>query len=99
MVESAGINPDRILHYYSRSAKLNSSGSGFVTFIGTVGGPLMRIFGEQKVSFQLKYQCCGSVMFIPDPDFYPYRIQQQHQKRRGKKIFLPFFGATNIIKL
>jgi hypothetical protein len=20
------------------------------------------------------YKCCGSGMFIPDPDFYPYRI-------------------------
>jgi hypothetical protein len=36
--------------------------------------------------------------FIPDPDFYPYRIldPQQQQKRRGENFFaLPFFVATN----
>jgi hypothetical protein len=39
-------------------------------------------------------------MFIPDPDFYPSRIQQQHQKSRGKKTVRPaIFVATNIIKL
>jgi hypothetical protein len=32
-------------------------------------------------------------------DFYPSRIQQQHQKRRGKLFVLPFFAAKNIIKL
>ncbi len=36
-------------------------------------------------------QCYGSGLFIPDPDFYPFRIQQQHQKRRGKKICLFIF--------
>jgi hypothetical protein len=37
-------------------------------------------------------QCCGSGMFIPDPDFYPSRIpdlgsriQKQQQKRDVKK--------------
>jgi hypothetical protein len=25
----------------------------------------------------------GCLFRIPDPDFYPSRIQQQHQKRRG----------------
>ena len=37
-------------------------------------------------------QCCGSGMFIPDPDFYPFRIpdlgsriQKQQQKRGAKK--------------
>jgi hypothetical protein len=36
------------------------------------------------------FQCCGSGMFIPDPDFYPSRIpdlgsriQKQLQKREG----------------
>ncbi len=29
-------------------------------------------------------------MFIPDPDFYPPRIQQQHQNKEGEKqIFCP----------
>jgi hypothetical protein len=37
-------------------------------------------------------QCCGSGMFIPDPDFCPSRIP--------KKICCPtFFVATNITKL
>jgi hypothetical protein len=55
------------------------------------------------------YQCCGSGMFIPDLDFYHSgsripdlgsRIKQQHQKRRGQKVFCPtLFLATNIIKL
>jgi hypothetical protein len=38
------------------------------------------------------WQCCGSGMFIPDPDFYPSRIpdlgsrmQKQQQKRGVKK--------------
>ena len=38
-------------------------------------------------------KCCGSGMFIPDPDFYPSqipdlgsRIQKQQQKRGVKKI-------------
>jgi hypothetical protein len=44
-------------------------------------------------------QCCGSGMFIPDPDFIhtASRIQQQQQKRRGKNLFVQhFFVATNI---
>jgi hypothetical protein len=43
---------------------------------------------------------------IPDPDFYPFlipdlesRIQQQKQKRGGKKfVVLHFIVATNITK-
>ncbi len=31
----------------------------------------------------------GCLFRIPDPDFYPSRIQQQHQKRRGK-FFLSY---------
>jgi hypothetical protein len=53
-------------------------------------------------------QCCGSGMFIPDPDFYPFRIsspgsqiQKQQQKRGVNKNFVvkPFFVATNFTKL
>jgi hypothetical protein len=35
---------------------------------------------------------CGSGMLIPDPDFYPFRIQKQQQKKeRWKKlVVLPF---------
>ncbi len=39
-----------------------------------------------------KYQCHGSGMFIPYPDFFPSRIQKQQQKRGVKKICcLTFF--------
>jgi hypothetical protein len=37
-------------------------------------------------------------MFIPDPDYYPSRIPDPNTstKERGeKKIFIPFFVATN----
>jgi hypothetical protein len=39
--------------------------------------------GERRI-----WQCCGSGMFIPDPDFYPSRIPdpKQQQKRGVKKI-------------
>ncbi len=46
------------------------------------------------------YQCCGSGIFIPDPDFYPSRIQKRQQKRGVKKfVVIPFFVATNFTKL
>jgi hypothetical protein len=42
-------------------------------------------------------------MFIPDPDFYPSRIQDPKiaTKERGEKKFvvIPFFVATNFTKL
>ncbi len=48
-------------------------------------------------------QCCGSGMFIPNPDFYPSRIPDQklQQKRGVKKNLLPylFFVVTNFTKL
>jgi hypothetical protein len=44
---------------------------------------------------QSQYQCCGSGMFIPDPDFcfvHPgSRIQKQQQKRGVKKNVCPTF--------
>jgi hypothetical protein len=49
------------------------------------------------------YQCCGSGMFIPDPDFYPFRIPDPKTatKERGEKKFVvkPFFVSTNFTKL
>ncbi len=48
-------------------------------------------------------QCCGSGMFIPDPDFYPSRIPKQQQKRGVKKnccnsfLFITNFTKLNII--
>ncbi len=46
------------------------------------------------------YSCAVLRIRISEPDFYPSRIQQQQQKRRGKKFcfVLPFFVATDIIK-
>jgi hypothetical protein len=48
-------------------------------------------------------QCCGSGMFIPDPDFYPSRIQDTKTatKERGEKklVVIPFFAAINFTKL
>jgi hypothetical protein len=42
-------------------------------------------------------------MFIPDPDFYPFRIPDPKiaTKERGEKKFVvnPFFVATNFTKL
>jgi hypothetical protein len=36
-------------------------------------------------------------MFIPDPDFYPSRIQQQQQYRRGEKFVVsPFWMLPQI---
>jgi hypothetical protein len=51
------------------------------------------------------YQCCGSRMFIPDPDFLPIpdRIQDPKTptKERSEKklVVVPFFVATNFTKL
>jgi hypothetical protein len=56
-------------------------------------------------SFSQKMQCCGSGgsgMFIPDPDFYPFRIldPKTATKEGPKKIFVkPFFVAKNFTKL
>jgi hypothetical protein len=37
-------------------------------------------------------QCCGSGMFIPDPDFLPIRTRiQQEQKRGGENFFVLHF--------
>jgi hypothetical protein len=44
-------------------------------------------------------QCCGSVMFIPDPDFYPSRIQKQKQKREVKKNCHTFFCSHKFHKI
>jgi hypothetical protein len=56
-------------------------------------------------------QCCGSGMFIPDPDFYPSRISDPGSripdpktatKERDEKKFVTihlFYVATNFTKL
>jgi hypothetical protein len=54
------------------------------------------------------WQCCGSGMIIPDPDFYPSRvldlgsrIQKQQQKRGVKKKFFvkPFSCSHKLRKI
>jgi hypothetical protein len=67
--------------------------------------------GEDGGAVRLCYfQCCGSGMFIPDPDFYPSRIPDPGSripdpktatKDRGEKklVSIPFYVATNFTKL
>jgi hypothetical protein len=47
-------------------------------------------------------QCCGSGMFIPDPDFYPSRILDPKTAIKGsgekKLAVIPFFVAMNFTK-
>jgi hypothetical protein len=44
-------------------------------------------------------QCCESGMFIPDPDFYPSRIQKQQQKRGAKKTCHTFLCSHKFRKI
>jgi hypothetical protein len=47
-----------------------------------------------RVSFIAYNQCCGSGMFIPDPDFYPSRIPDPKtvtKEREVKKNLLSYF--------
>jgi hypothetical protein len=55
----------------------------------------MLVFSPSLVNCCSSNQCCGSGMFIPDPDFYPSRIpdlgsriQNQQQKRGVKRNLL-----------
>jgi hypothetical protein len=56
-----------------------------------------------KIKFKRNCQCCGSGMFIPDPDFYPSRIPDPKTatKERDEKKFvvITFYVATNFTKL
>ncbi len=71
--------------------------------------PGIRILRQDPKLFRVSgSQCCGSGMFIPDPDFYPSRIpdlgsriQKQQEKRGVKKKFvvITFYVATNFTKL
>ncbi len=63
-------------------------------------------FENLKNALKDLLQCCGSGMFIPDPDFYPSRIPdlgsripKTWTKERGEKIFLlSCLVATNFTK-
>ena len=70
----------------------------------------MIIYSLCKLPYVNYAQCCGSGMFIPDPDFYPSRIPdlgsripdpKTATKERGEKKLevKPFYVATNLTKL
>jgi hypothetical protein len=51
----------------------------------------------QKVFWQRRkdlFQCCGSGMFIPDPDFYPSRIPDPKTatKESGEKKLMSYLS-------
>jgi hypothetical protein len=66
-------------------------------------GFFKRSFAKHFYKGMCRRQCCGSGMFIPDPDFYPFRIPNPKTatKERGEKnLFVkPLFVATNFTKL
>ncbi len=62
-------------------------------------------YGIRSLDPYTGLQCCGSGMFIPDPDFYPSRIpdlgfKNSNKWERWKKfVVIPFTVATNFTKL
>ncbi len=59
-----------------------------------------RKFLKKEIFQYCREQCCGSGMFIPDPDFYPYRIPGKTATKEVEKksVVIPFLKATYIIK-
>jgi hypothetical protein len=57
----------------------------------------------KQIRKKMWQQCCGSGMFIPDPDFYPSRIPdlKTATKERGEKKLdvKPFYVATKFNKI
>jgi hypothetical protein len=57
-------------------------------------------FFNSDVIFLILSSVADPGLFIPDPDFYPSRIQNQQQERGEKKfVVIPFYVATNFTKL
>jgi hypothetical protein len=60
-----------------------------------------------KTTGSFNLQCCGSGMFIPDPDFYAFRIPdpdlaswiQQQQQKRGKNLLSYLFWSLKFSKI
>jgi hypothetical protein len=61
------------------------------------------VFEVSRHNLESSQQCCGSGMFIPDPDFYPFWIPDPKTatKEWGHKklVVKPLFVATNFTKL
>jgi hypothetical protein len=57
---------------------------------GTTSVVFAHVAGGKMRHFFYLCQCCGSVMLIPDPDFYPSRIPDPKTatKERGKKNWM-----------
>ncbi len=72
-----------------------------IIIIRSIGTYLTNKYWKKLISGK---QCCGSGMFIPDPDFCPSRIPDLGSKNSNKRerwkntVFLHFFAATNITK-
>jgi len=86
-----------LIAFRNRSRITNySSGSGSYVFF-------IKDLKRYKIKFKRNCQCCGSGMFIPDPDFYPSRIPDPKTatKERDEKKFVViiFYVATNFSKL
>jgi hypothetical protein len=80
-------------HPGSATLAFGPPGSGFGSvIIGKDPNPAQTAQNFEK--HVLKNQCCGSRKFIPDPDFYPSRIQKQLQKREVKKNYRTFYPKS-----
>jgi hypothetical protein len=77
---------------------INVSGGIYDLFIGVA---LLLLLSEVS-RFN---QCCGSGMFIPDPDFYPSRISDPGSKNSNKSegwkkiVVIPFFCSHKFHKI
>ncbi len=107
-------NAQKSSHIFSSAGtNFRSSSTHFYLFMISVDRPCSNclylrdyVLQAHDGTVRKEAQGCGSGMFNPDPDFYPSRtpnpgsrIQQQHQKEKIFLVVLPFFVATNIIKL
>jgi hypothetical protein len=63
-------------------------------FIFSIGASLNQAFDPQAEGSHKKIQCCGSGMFIPDPEFsHPgsrFSDPKTATKDRGENFFLSF---------
>ncbi len=92
-----------ILHWLAETPALGSNWSSGTRFTVRTEGTVQHKRSSVYLLSLLRSQCCGSGMFIPDPDFYPSRIPdlKTAMKDRVEKNFvvIAFFGAINFTKL